>query len=55
MLGVKRTLIDNADEFSIELTMSAYVDGMFTAFDEFDKPTVRVGRKHLRIVQPRQE
>ena len=38
MLGVKRTLIDNADEFSIEMTMTAYVDGMFTAFDEFDKP-----------------
>jgi hypothetical protein len=49
MLGVKRTLIDNADEFSVELTMSAYVDGMFTAFDEFDKP------KHVKTPFPEHE
>lgn len=33
MLGVKRTLIDNDDEFSVELTMTSYVDGMFKAFE----------------------
>ena len=38
MLGVKRTLTDNEDEFSVELTMTAYVDGMYGAFAEFDKP-----------------
>ena len=38
MLGVKRTLIDNESEFSVELTMTAYIDGMCKAFNEFDKP-----------------
>ena len=49
MLGVKRTLVDTDDEFSVELTMSAYVDGMCTAFDEFDKP------KHVNTPFPEHE
>ena len=38
MLGVKRTLIDNEDEFSVELTMTAYVEGMIQSFSEYDRP-----------------
>ena len=49
MLGVKRTLTDNDDEFSVELTMTAYVDGMVKAFDEYDKP------KHVKTPFPEHE
>jgi hypothetical protein len=38
MLGVKRELVENDDETTIELTMTSYVDGMVKAFEEFDIP-----------------
>ena len=34
MLGVKRELIDNENEFSVTLTMTAYVDGMVESFKD---------------------
>ena len=49
MLGVKRTLTNNDDEFSVELTMTAYVDGMVKAFEEYDKP------KHVKTPFPEHE
>ena len=46
MLGVKRTLVDNENEFSVNLTMTAYVEGMIQSFSEFDRP------KHVRTPFP---
>ena len=34
MLGVKREITETADEFSVTLTMTAYVDGMVKAFED---------------------
>jgi hypothetical protein len=38
MLGVKRTLNESKEEFSVELTMTSYIDGMIKAFEEFEIP-----------------
>ena len=46
MLGVKRTLIDNENEFSVDLTMTAYVEGMIQSFSEYDRP------KHVKTPFP---
>ena len=45
-LGVKRTLVDNENEFSVNLTMTACVEGMIQSFSEFDRP------KHVRTPFP---
>ena len=34
MLGVKREITETADEFSVTLTMTAYIDGMVKAFED---------------------
>ena len=38
MLGVKRDMKINEKEYSIELTMTAYVEGMVNAFKEYQRP-----------------
>ena len=48
MLGVKREVKDNDKEYSVELTMTAYVEGMVNAFKEYQRP------KHVSTPFPEQ-
>ena len=39
ILGVKRETIETKDEFSVELTMTPYIEGMVKAFEDHSRPT----------------